>query len=303
MVDILLATYNGEKYISEQIDSILSQDYKDWKIFIRDDGSTDSTIRIIDKYLKEYPGKIQLIDDIKGNIGVKLNFGELIQYSKSEYCMFCDQDDVWLSNKISLTLEKMKKIEIDKTVKIPILVHTDLKVVDKNLELISDSIWKYMKLDKTRNTLNKLLVKTTVTGCTMMINSSLREIIYDIPKDCIMHDYWIALVASSCGIIEWIDTPTILYRQHGNNQVGTGKMSFFKKLIENIKDGRYKFNTEEARILYQDYTKFISQENKNILKDFIELDKCNCIKKRYILVKNNYFTNNIFRNIRIFLFC
>lgn len=111
MVDILMATYNGEKYISEQLESIIGQDFKDWKLFIRDDGSKDNTIHIIDNYMKKFPDKIELIDNYNRNLGVKLNFGELMKRSKNQYCMFSDQDDVWLPNKISITLNKMKELE------------------------------------------------------------------------------------------------------------------------------------------------------------------------------------------------
>lgn len=303
MVDILLATYNGERYISEQIDSILNQDYTEWQLFVRDDESTDKTIEIINKYVEKYSDKVKLINDKKGNIGVRVNFGELLKYSKSQYCMFCDQDDVWLPNKISITLDKMKKIEKDSEEESPILVHTDLKVVDEKLNIIHDSIWEYMKLDPNRNTLNKLLVKATVTGCTMMINSNLRERIYGIPSNCLMHDYWITLIASSCGKIGILNQSTALYRQHMNNQVGAGERGILKKIINSLKERTYKLNINDAESLYYFYHNQMSKENKKMLKEFISIEKSGFLKRRYILIKNRQLTNNIFRNIQIFLFC
>ena len=101
MVDILMATYNGGKYIAEQIDSILNQNYNDWKLYIRDDGSKDNTVNIVKEYIEKYPDKIILIEDGRRNLGPKLNFGELLKISKSEYCMFCDHDDVWMEDKVS----------------------------------------------------------------------------------------------------------------------------------------------------------------------------------------------------------
>lgn len=303
MVDILMATYNGEKYISEQIESILKQDYKKWKLYIRDDGSTDNTIKILKEYQKKYSDIITILEDNKGNLGAKLCFSELMKYSTSPYCMFCDQDDVWLSNKISITLSAMKDIEEIKGFRTPILVHTDLKVVDDKLSIIHPSIWEYVNLDPSRNKLNKLLVKATVTGCTMMINKTLKELAQDIPNETLMHDYWISLVASACGYIKYVENSTILYRQHGNNQVGSGKKSIFEKINKALKSKRYDLNILESKVLYKRYNKLMSPKNIKILRDFIRIEESSFIGKRIILIKHNYFTNNKFRNIQMLLFC
>ena len=139
MVDILMATYNGELYLEEQIKSIIKQSYKNWILYIRDDGSKDNTLKIINRYTYKYPDKIKLIADDRGNLGSNMNFKELMQYSKNEYCMFCDQDDVWLEDKIKLSLDKIKKLENKYGKNTPILVHTDLKVVNEKLDEISES--------------------------------------------------------------------------------------------------------------------------------------------------------------------
>lgn len=183
------------------------------------------------------------------------------------------------------------------------LVHTDLKVVNQDLKLLNKSFFKYANIDPKRNTLNKLLVKNTVTGCTMMINSKLRKVISEIPKECVMHDHWIALVASICGGIGFIDIPTILYRQHGNNQVGANSNSLLKKLIKHAKDFRYRFYTEQAEILYRSYSNFLNSKDSRIVKEFIQLRRYNCIKKRYVIMKNNYFTNVMLNRIQMFLCC
>lgn len=303
MVDILLGSYNGEKYIAEQIESIINQEYTEWNLFIRDDGSNDRTIEIIESYIVKFPQKIHLIKDNKNNLGTKLNFNELIKYSKNKYCMFCDQDDVWLPNKIKITLQKMLETENESDKDIPILIHTDLKVVDEKLNIINSSIWNYMKLDPRRNSLNRILVKTTVTGCTVMINSKLRDLIGEIPKDCVMHDYWVTLIAASCGKIDFLNESTILYRQHGNNQVGSGKSSIFKRLTKDLLNMRYMFNILDAKILYTNYSSYMNNSNRQILLEFINLEKSSFLKKRYIIIKNKYLTNNIFRNIKILLLC
>ena len=226
-VYIILATYNGEKYISEQIDSLLSQAYDNWKLWIHDDFSSDNTVTIIRKYIQKYPNKIILLDDNIRCGGAKENFTHLINSidDNFDYLMFCDQDDVWLENKIEITLKKMLNIEEDR----PALVHTNLKVVDDNLKIISKSMFDYQKLNpEWSKSLDISMVQNSVTGCTIMINKLAKEIISPIPSEAIMHDWWILLkILEKKGNINFIITPTILYRQHSLNSIGAGEPSFF----------------------------------------------------------------------------
>lgn len=217
-VEILLATYNGEKYIREQIDSILNQDYKDWVVRVSDDASRDATYEVLLEYKTKYPDKFILHRNEKGFGSAKLNFMHLIRNSECQYVMCCDQDDVWLPNKISLTLQAMKQNE-EKG--IPVLVHTDLKVVDENLGIKSESFFQYSKLNKEAG-YRELLIQNSVTGCTMMLN---RELVMLLNRDInvnkiLMHDWLAALIAAAKGKICFVDQATILYRQHSVNSVG-----------------------------------------------------------------------------------
>jgi len=225
MIDVLLATYNGEKFLKEQIDSILKQSFKDRQMLIRDDGSTDSTVEIIKSYVNKYPDKIKLIEDNLGNLGVGRNFGTLLEHSQSQYSMFCDQDDVWLPEKIELTLNKMKEAE-NLHPDLPILVFTDLTIVDENLNVIAKSLWSYHKINPQKASLLKnLAYRSAVTGCTIMINKRAREISLPIPEVSRVHDWWVALNTAKYGKIVYLSQPTVLYRQHPKNVVGTLKKS------------------------------------------------------------------------------
>ena len=220
-VEILLATYNGERYIREQIDSILNQDYENWIVRACDDASTDKTYQILMEYKEKFPDKIIIEKRQKGFGSAKLNFAHLIQNSSCDYVMCCDQDDIWLPNKISLTLQEMKRNEKDE---IPVLVHTDLKVVDAKLNVLSDSFFEHSNYNK-KPQYKDLLIQNHVTGCTMMMNRALVDLVnlqedYD---DILMHDWLAAIVAAGLGKVAFVDCPTMLYRQHAVNSVGAKK--------------------------------------------------------------------------------
>jgi len=236
IISVYMATYHGDKYLKQQIDSIFTQSNQDWQLLIRDDGSSDNTISIIQDYMARYPGRIRLIADKQRHLGASLNFGQLLEYTDTEYIMFSDQDDVWLPNKIELTLDAMKAAEQiyhDR----PVLIHTDLKVVDFDLNTIADSMWSYQKLfPDIGNDLNKIMAQNVVTGCTMIINRKARDVSIPIPAEAIMYDWWVALNVARFGKIVYLSLPSIFYRQHSENKIGAKKAkrinvaNFLKKL-------------------------------------------------------------------------
>ncbi|MDD5064775.1 MAG: glycosyltransferase family 2 protein [Phycisphaerae bacterium] len=223
MIDILLATYNGEKYLTQQIDSIVAQTYKDWQLLIRDDLSTDNTVNIIKNYTRRCPDKIRLIEDSKGHLGLVRNFEALLESSQSEFIMFCDQDDIWLPNKIELTLNAMEAAGKTQP-NTPLLIHTDLKVVDETLTPIAESFWKLHRISPENDCqLKKIIYRNIVTGCTVMINKKAKEISMPFSPEARIHDWWIALNVVKNGKIIHVTTTTVLYRQHTANIIGAKK--------------------------------------------------------------------------------
>ena len=236
-VGILLATYNGEKYIKEQIDSILNQTYKKIRIYISDDYSTDSTPDI----LKEYESKYDNVNvTYQGqNIGSIRNFEYLMTKVKDPYYMLCDQDDVWYEDKVEKSLKKLKEENAD-------LVFTDLEVVDENLKTINGSFYTMMdkmgKIDKSIDKKEFEYLYNSITGCTILSRMSFIDSILPLPKNSkyVIHDSWIGLITSLNGKIVFLNEPTIKYRQHGNNQIGTKKRKYesfdeMRKLFISVK--------------------------------------------------------------------
>ncbi|BCN32043.1 glycosyltransferase family 2 protein [Anaeromicropila herbilytica] len=300
-IGIIMATYNGEKYLTEQIESILSNTYTNWKLSIYDDGSTDSTLSIIADYEKRYPDKIKGYQNPK-NLGVKLNFLHALKNSNEDYVMCCDQDDVWLPEKIQLTYQKMLELE-KKYPNKPNTVYTDAKIVDENLNVMQSSFYKTSNLDVRKVDLPHLLMENKLLGCTIMVN---KEVItkLEIPQNLRMHDWWIGLLSACFGNIAFLKQPTILYRQHAANVIGgQGKLAYLTNRISSLNKQKnvIKDTEEQAEQFYKLYKNSLSENQRNMIKQFARLHKENWMKRRYIAIKYGFLKTGIIRNIGVLL--
>lgn len=302
-VTIVMATYNGEHYLSEQIESILSQTYTNWELYIHDDNSTDATVDIISYYVSK-DSRIKYLDDSLSFKSATLNFKYLIDHiSIYEYLMFSDQDDIWLPDKIKITLEVMLVEEIKQPNK-PILIHTDLKVVDSKLNIIDSSFYNYMNIDISKDSLNRLLVRNVVTGCTLMINKPLYKLVLNMSEQAIVHDWWIALTARLFGQIIFIEKPTLLYRQHDYNSIGANKNNSIKQNLQYI----FNYNRKEIESyitqctsLYEIYSNRMSYKDKQLCYEFMNFLNYNFFKRKYIMIKQKFLYQNIFQNLGLFI--
>ncbi|GAB6905562.1 putative Glycosyl transferase family 2 [Desulfosarcina cetonica] len=219
-VDILLATHNGAHFLDDIVVSIVAQRYPSFAILVRDDGSVDSTLNRLASLCQAFPDRIRVVERDVRSRGPVQSYARLLDQSTADYVMLCDQDDVWLESKIERSMRRMRQLEAAYGKQTPILVHSDLKVVDERLVPICDSFVASQGLNPRCVDLNRLLVKNVVTGCTMTFNRSLKIMVGEIPGEARMHDWWIALVAALFGVVDFIEQPTVLYRQHGRNHVG-----------------------------------------------------------------------------------
>lgn len=301
-VVICMATYNGEKYIEEQLISIINQSYSNWHLFIRDDGSSDRTREIEIRYKENYPDKINLLDKKEGKAGSKYNFAELcktVLTLEYKYVMFCDQDDVWKKDKIEQTLGYMKQIE-EAEGNVPVLIHTDLEVVDYKLNCLGNSFMKYRALNPNCTSIERLLVQNNITGCTMMINRKLLEksAIQEVVDDIAMHDWWFAIVTSIFGKIGFVNSSTIKYRQHEQNVVGATKVNSIRFIMERLRGKNHVKKTLDMSILQaQEVLKLYSAELDTktykvvyALAHLKEFNKCKRIYTvlKYHLLKQGY---------------
>ena len=228
MIAILLATYNSEKYIREQIDSLINQKYQDWRLVVRDDLSSDNTVSILREYVDKFPDKISILDNHGESKRAYMNFVDLMKQTESEYYMFCDHDDVWLPEKIEISINKMKEVEKPG---MPVIIHTDMKVVDQNLNVIHDSFWAYSRLLPERTSFVEMVLCNSANGCAMLFNQKAKVVSLPNVSNATMHDMLLnQSVAANNGLICAINIPTVLYRQHFDNVVGATERNLFFQL-------------------------------------------------------------------------
>lgn len=296
LVQILLATYEGETFLSPLLESLLDQTYSKIQILIRDDCSKDNTKNILKDYQKKYPDQIKILDSFE-NKGVVTNFSHLIESSNAHYVMCADQDDVWHANKVEVTLHSMLALEKQIGREKPILVHTDLMVVDEELKIIEDSFWQYQNLRPAHSNFPGLLVQNTVTGCAMMMNRALVEKVTPIPSEVAMHDWWIALVASCFGHIEPLDVATICYRQHAKNDTGAkkyGLASLLNKKNMRVSDKPIK----QAGHFFLRFENELESKNRQILKGYLDSQKASFIKRKLYLFRHGMIKHGFLRQLK-----
>ncbi|WP_158011378.1 glycosyltransferase family 2 protein [Salinivibrio sp. ML290] len=218
-IDIVLAAYNGQDYIQAQIQSIQrNHGYSHLvrKLIVVDDGSSDHTLAII-QTLAANDNKIELHQPAQKKVGPSKNFARGLALTSAPFVMLSDQDDIWLPDKVVTSYQHIKALNPAQ----PLLVYSDLSIVDSQLNVINDSYFVYKKIPLNwGNTFSQLLQQNTVSGCTAIFNRPLLDKALPIPEAAYMHDWWLALVAKQFGTLKLIERPLMQYRQHTNNSIG-----------------------------------------------------------------------------------
>lgn len=265
LVSIAMATYNGEKYLKEQLDSIYNQTYKNIEVIVCDDCSSDKTIDILEKYSQHY-GLKYLIN--QSNLGFKKNFEKVIGLCKGEYILLSDQDDIWVKEKIEILLENISNYS---------LVHSACSLIDENTKEISP-LW--VKEDDFTYTFEKFIFGNTVTGCTVLFKRELLRYAFPIPSGEMYHDWWLALLATKMNGIVYCDDILVKYRQHVGQNTGIDDNTFKKKIIrfyDNLiskkNSERYKgamIQTKRLNSFINERKEIFNQEEQKIILESIE---------------------------------
>lgn len=290
-IAILLATYNGEKFLADQFESLLSQTYQDFTVFISDDGSTDRTVSIINSYAKKYPKKFININNKIKHGGPRDNFLDLAKNVDSELYMFSDQDDIWLPEKIEKTLAVYEKSAKSSPENLPILAYSDMQVVDQKLEVLIPSLQAELKKPEITMDWKFYVQRNNIAGCVTLFNRPLVDLFQKADQHLdrqkiIMHDYLFILLAALAGKIVYCDSPLILYRQHGHNAMGAFNEkadSFREKLkVKHVTKNLTSAGTILEQILDLPEVKKAQKRNLPLL------EKC------AVLYQKNHFSRTVF---------
>lgn len=274
-VNILLPTYNGETYIEDQIKSILNQSYANFQLLIRDDGSKDKTLDIVKK-IAQSDKRIKLMTDNRGNLGLVKSIERLLTMANADLIFFADQDDYWIENKIEVFFKHYTSMDI------PILVHSNSYVTDNELRV------RGLFLNKVSENigLKDSLFKYFVQGSSSMINNKLKNLLLPFPDDVYVHDRYFHIISEIVGKRIYIEQPTMYYRQHVNNLIGS--KSLIQKIKSNLKLKKF-YLEEDKKLLEKLSEKF--PEN-TLLKVYCTLtcDKVSRFQKLRLLKSNTIST-------------
>ena len=258
-IDILMATYNGEKYLVEQLDSIINQTYHNWNLLIRDDNSTDKTLEIIQNYHKK-DKRIKILKDNKGNIGIVRNFEELLKSSESEFIMFSDQDDIWVENKLDMYLKMIEKIKNK-----GFMIHSDAILFDKNKSnILKDTFISKKAINRG---LENVFFNYFVQGATILISKEIKNFILPFPKEVYLHDRYIHLISELFFERIFVNKALIYYRQHGDNQIGA------KNTIRELLSKRYfdERDRQLIKVIYNKYGSLLTEDKKKLIEEYFKI--------------------------------
>ncbi len=279
-VDILMSTYNGEKYLRNQILSLQQQTHQNWKLLIRDDGSTDKTCEIIERFCVDDP-RIQRVQDDLGNLGVAKSFFQLLHYSNADYVIFCDQDDIWLEKKLELLLAAALEHLSEG---VPSFVYCDAYAYsDEGGVIVSDSV-SHLHADNLREF---LFFNSGYQGCSILFNRKLADMAKQYNEVFYMHDDIISLIGHAFGTVRYLPLPLMLYRQHEENVTGAtslGKWSgwyrFFRKGAAVLSRDHY----EEKKVFFEKYYNDLVEENRQLFEAYLRFPEVSLLKRLSIVL-------------------
>jgi len=281
-VDIVMSVLDRERFLAATLESFAAQTHAEWRLWVRDDGSTDGSVDIVRQWERR-DSRVKLLHVGGPRLGAAGAYGWLLQRvpTDARYVFTADADDVWLPHKIELSLEAMMSAERVNGASTPILVHTDLVVVDEALEVIHPSFWELMAFDPEPATVERQMVRNLVTGPTLMLNRALVDAIGPAPSASRFQDPWYGLVATALGRVVAVREATVLYRQHGSNAMGArDRRSSIRRLPGAIIDGlrgggRFRADLEHsaamARVIVERYGPTLRETDRALLSGLAEL--------------------------------
>ncbi|MQP64538.1 glycosyltransferase [Niveispirillum sp. SYP-B3756] len=311
--DILLATYNGETYLPALIASIEAQLDRDYRVLVRDDGSSDGTLALVEAWKARDPDRVSILEMDQPAGGAAANFTRLMTAADAPYILFADQDDLWHPEKVGTTVAALIRAEAETSAETPLLAFCDLAVVDADGMVINPSFRRFQGMDaKAGAAFHRLLTENVVTGCAMGINRAACRIGCNVPTESLMHDWWLALVCAARGRIITMPECLIDYRQHGNNAVGAKPWSAASAIRDKIRSGRFRANQQrflawmdrlyaQADALHRLHGAELPRARANTLAAFRFLPHQGFLARRLRMIRHGFRLSGVIRTIGFYL--
>ncbi len=290
MVTVLLATYHGEQFLPAQIASLQAQNMQDFTVLWQEDGDTAPLFPEDGRFL---PGRYQGM-----HFGAAGNFFNLMQQSCTDYTALCDQDDLWHPDRLSRCMDAMRQAEAACGRDTPLLIHSDCRLIDGEGRLLRDSFFRHQGWAPTAVTLNRLIVQNNATGCTMLMNAALRDLVCaHLPEEPVLHDWWIALTAASFGRVVCLPEALVDYRQHSSNVIGASKSRWAGRIQSALKApektrARIRLTYDMARLLIAAYGDCLPVESRECLTQYLAAENMGKLRRTLAIRQGGYTMQN-----------
>jgi glycosyltransferase involved in cell wall biosynthesis len=303
--DVILAVFNGQTYLPAMLDSLLSQTTPDFNVLVRDDGSRDGSLAILESYKARFDGRLSVITGEPSG-SATANFAILMRETRADYVLLADQDDVWKPEKVELTLRSLKEAEVKYGKSTPIYFATDIAVVNKDLEVISASYWKWKRLRPSMmSKLSQSLICVPIQGMASGMNRALLDLSNPVAEKAISHDWWAQLIAAAMGKVICDPAVTALYRVHGGNASVPKKVGVIPYLKLGLDAtflrrglGR---RIEQANALADAFAGRMPPDKLKVIRRFSRLQSQGFVQRRWTLVSGNYLYHDLVRSVATFV--
>ncbi|MFD6176656.1 MULTISPECIES: glycosyltransferase [unclassified Isoptericola] len=299
-VEVLLATYNSERYLGPLLESLAAQTYRDFRLVVSDDVSTDRTLELVDAWAGRFAHPPRVLRRSVPSGGAAANFAALLAGSRADHVLLADHDDVWLPDKVEAGLARVRALEREHGADVPVLVHGDLEVIDGDGRPVAPSFWAFKSIrPEYGSRLRTALMHPTVTGCTAVLNRSLVERVGRIPPAAVMHDWWIGLVAAAFGVVDHDPEPRIRYRIHGGNVSAPKRSSLvgaLRRLPAPADVRRWVgLRVDQGELFLETYRDDLPAASRRALEELVSVRRTGPVARRRTIVRGGFVSPDLWR--------
>ena len=292
-IEVLLATYNSARFLRPMLESLIAQSEPDFHLVISDDCSTDDTLAIVESMKGAFANPPEIRRRAVPSGSAMANFSQMLTESRGRYVLLADHDDIWLPGRIADAVARLEILEAESGAATPILTHCDLSVIDAEGNSTGSTLWRLKAADpRYGQRLNTALVNATVAGCAAAMNRALIDRAGSVPREAIMHDWWLNLVAVTFGRVDIDPDPKVLYRIHGANashprRVSAVSMAARASIIGTVREKMAR-RIKQAWAFQLRFAGALPAREQAVLDDFVALGETGYLNRRLICANRGF---------------